>query len=115
MSGDQVLRVLVVKQMNGFSYRLLLGQAAQEGVEKGRKVRIDATVVKANIHAPSDSSLLFDVGRVLARLLGRSEDAFGFTRWSDHTSHTAWVGFCHETCCSARTRRSTPRIGSPES
>lgn len=105
MSADQVLRVLLVKQMNSFSYeelhfhlldsasyrtfcrfgalesvpsrsalaenvkkvraqtleeinRMLLKRAAREGVEKGRKVRIDSTVVEAHIHAPSDSTLV---------------------------------------------------------
>jgi IS5 family transposase len=47
----------------------LLLQAAEEKVEKARQVRIDCTVVETNIHAPSDSSLLFDAVRVLTRLL----------------------------------------------
>jgi IS5 family transposase len=130
MSGDQVLRVLVVKQMNGFGYealhfhlldsasyrtfcrfgalesvpsrsalaenvkkvrvetleeidRILLKRAAREGVEKGRKVRIDSTVVEANIHAPSDSTLLWDSVRVMTRLLEQADA--GFTAWQDHT------------------------------
>lgn len=49
--------------------RKLLVQAAEEKVEKARQVRIDCTVVETNIHAPSDSSLLFDSVRVLTRLL----------------------------------------------
>lgn len=132
MSGDQVLRVLLVKQMNGFSYeelhfhlidsasyrtfcrfgaleevpakstvaenvkkvraetleeinRLLVKRAAKEGVEKGRKVRIDSTVVEANIHAPSDASLLWDCVRVLTRLLEQAKGMAGFTAWHDHT------------------------------
>ncbi len=119
LSGDQVLRILVVKQMNGFSYqelafhladsrsyrafcglgidekspskstlqanlkkirpqtietinRLLLVLARDDCVEPGRQVRFDCTVVEANIHDPSDSSLLWDSVRVLARLLERS-------------------------------------------
>jgi transposase, IS5 family len=132
MSGDQVLRVLVVKQMNLFSYeqlhfhlvdsasyrtfcrfgvleevpkrstlaenlkkvraetleeinRLLVARAARDKVERGRKVRIDSTVVEANIHAPNDSSLLWDAVRVITRLLGRAEEAASFTAWRDHT------------------------------
>ena len=132
MSGDQVLRTLLLKQMNGFSYaelgfhvadsvsyrtfcrfgalgrtpsrstlaenlkkvrpktleriqRIVLEHAAQSGVERGRKVRIDSTVVEANIHAPTDSSLLFDGVRVLTRLLERGDGGFGFELWSDHT------------------------------
>ncbi|CAA9316352.1 MAG: Mobile element protein [uncultured Gemmatimonadetes bacterium] len=130
MSGDQVLRVLVVKQMNGFGYealhfhlldsasyrtfcrfgalesvpsrsalaenvkkvradtleeinRVLLKRAAREGVEKGRKVRIDSTVVESNIHEPSDSTLLWDSVRVLTRLMEQA--GARFTAWRDHT------------------------------
>lgn len=132
MSGDQVLRVLMVKQMKGFSYeelhfhlmdsgtyrtfcrfgameempgrstlaqnikkvraetleqvnRHLLLSAKAAGVEKGRKVRIDATVVETNIHAPTDSSLLYDGVALIARLLGEAKDLCGFALWSDHT------------------------------
>jgi len=131
MSGDQVLRGLLLKQMNNFSYaelafhvadsvsyrtfcrfgalgrtpsrstlaenlkkvrpetveriqRILLEYAAQRGVERGRKVRIDSTVVGANIHSPTDSSLLFDGVRVLTRLLKRADGCFGFELWADH-------------------------------
>lgn len=141
MSGDQVLRVLLIKQMNGFSYeqlhfhlldsasyrtfcrlgalervpgrstlaeseasecpqlhlkkvrpqtleqinRRLLRYAAAQGVERGRKVRIDSTVVETNIHPPTDSSLLYDGVRVLTRLLGKTRELCGFSSWSDHT------------------------------
>ncbi|MDP9348855.1 MAG: ISNCY family transposase [Gemmatimonadota bacterium] len=132
MSADQVLRVLLVKQMNGFSYeelhfhlldsasyrtfcrfgaleevpsrstvaenvkkvraetleqinRLLLKRAAAQGVERGRKVRIDSTVIETNIHAPQDSSLLWDAVRVLTRLLEQADAAAGFAQWRDHT------------------------------
>lgn len=36
--------------------------------EKGRKVRIDSTVVETNIHFPTDSSLILDCIRVLERM-----------------------------------------------
>lgn len=132
MSGDQVLRLLVLKQMKGWSYdeahfhlldsatfrtfcrlgalgsvpgrstlaanvkkvqpatlerinRLLLSHARRAKVETGRKVRVDATVVETNIHAPTDSSLLFDGVRVLTRLLARAEELVGPLLWSDHT------------------------------
>jgi len=49
--------------------RIVLGSAAEEGIEDGRKVRTDGTVTKANVHEPSDSSLLWDAVRVLTRLL----------------------------------------------
>ena len=49
--------------------RLLIDHAKNLGIEKGRKVRIDCTVVESNIHSPYDSELLVDSNRVLARLL----------------------------------------------
>ena len=132
MSGEQVLRVLVIKQMHRHSYeelhfhlvdsrsyrtfcrlgeldrevpsrstlaenlkkvrpetleqvnRVLLKRAKRDGVETGRKVRIDSTVSETNIHAPSDSTLLWDGVRVLARLLERARDGWGFDAWTDH-------------------------------
>lgn len=42
----------------------LVRYAAREGVEKGRTVRMDATVVEANIHDPTDSSLMYDLIRI---------------------------------------------------
>ena len=116
LSAEQVLRAVIIKQMNGFSYRVLafhiadslsyrkfclLGtmdtgpsksalcatikslkpetlesisrlivQYAQElGIESGETVRVDATVVKSNIHPPMDSWLLWDCVRVLSRLM----------------------------------------------
>lgn len=51
--------------------RLLVNFACQEGIERGRKVRVDSTVVETNIHTPSDSSLLYDSVRVLTRLMGQ--------------------------------------------
>ena len=47
----------------------LLQCACQAKVEKGDMLRIDSTVTDASIHAPSDSSLLWDSVRVLVRLL----------------------------------------------
>ena len=116
MSADQVLRALVIKQMNDYSYdklafhladsltyrrfcgfgsvqktpsktalqdniskitaetlekinRIILRAAREKDVEKGRKARIDCTVTETNIHPPSDSTLLYDCVRTLARLL----------------------------------------------
>ena len=121
LSGDQVLRLLVLKQMNGFSYdelafhmadsrsyrsfcrfgidekapsrstlqanikrirpetierinHMLLGLARADGLETGRKIRIDSTVTESNIHHPTDSSLLYDCVRILARLLVRNRE-----------------------------------------
>jgi IS5 family transposase len=54
----------------------LVHYAKDKGIEKGRQVRIDSTVVESNIHAPSDSTLLWDAVRVLTRLLAKAKDVF---------------------------------------
>lgn len=118
MTGDEVLRAALVRQMHGYSYeelafhladsvsfqrfvglgvgdkapsrstlqrnikrirpetweaihRRIVRGAQSDGVEHGRKVRVDCTVVESPIHHPTDSSLLFDVVRVVARLMAR--------------------------------------------
>lgn len=48
-------------------------------VTRGRKLRLDSTVVETTIHHPSDSSLLADGVRVLSRLLRRAKRALGAT------------------------------------
>ena len=48
-------------------FELTVGIAKEMGVDGSDKTRGDHTVVETNIHAPSDSSLLLDVVRVLAR------------------------------------------------
>ena len=45
----------------------LLGHAARKQLEDGRVVRLDSTVVEANIHRPTDSTLLYDCLRVVNR------------------------------------------------
>lgn len=132
MSGDQVLRVLVLKQMNTFSYedlefhlkdsstyrtfcriglmdrapgrstiaenvkkvrwrtlekinQAVLEHAKQKGIESGEKVRVDSTTVESHIHRPTDSGLLYDGVRVLARLLSRVKRVSGYSGWQDHT------------------------------
>jgi len=119
MTAEQVLRALVIKQLNGFSYaelafhlldsrtyrsfcrfgdfgkppsrstlqenikrlsaeslesvnRRLILLADEDGIENGRKIRIDTTSVESNIHEPTDSLLLFDVNRVLTQKLKAS-------------------------------------------
>jgi len=67
--------------------RILINYAATKKIEKGREVRIDSTVVSSYIHAPSDSSLLFDGVRVLTRVLAQAtEQVRGFAiPFTDHT------------------------------
>jgi IS5 family transposase len=43
--------------------------AVENQVVRGRKMRVDTTVVETNIHYPTDSSLLGDGDRVLTRLM----------------------------------------------
>jgi IS5 family transposase len=63
----------------------LLSHAEQENIEKGRKARIDCTVVESNIHKPFDSMQLFDSVKVLTRLLYKARDGFGIKIvFSDH-------------------------------
>ena len=50
----------------------LVVQAAVElGLEDGQKLRVDSTVVQTDIHHPTDNTLLWDVVRVVTRLIGR--------------------------------------------
>ena len=124
MSAEQVLRALLLKQMNGFSYRqlayhladsrtyrtfcrlgitepvpkksalarnikalrpetleaihrIVVGAAAKQGIERGRKVRIDATVVGSPIHHPTDSELLWDCVRKLTDLMRQARKLMG--------------------------------------
>jgi IS5 family transposase len=49
--------------------RAVVSGARQDKLESGAMVRIDSTVTKALMHAPTDSSLLWDAVRVMVRLL----------------------------------------------
>lgn len=50
---------------------LLARTAVQDGWIEGEKLRIDTTAVETNIHWPTDSSLLWDTYRTLARCIER--------------------------------------------
>jgi IS5 family transposase len=52
--------------------RMVVREAVDRKVESGTKVRIDCTVMDANIHHPTDSTLLRDCVRVLVRLMKRA-------------------------------------------
>ena len=64
--------------------RILVRRACKEGIEKGRKVRIDCTVTETNIHYPTDAWLLWDCVRVLARDMCQVRELTGFS-FSDHS------------------------------
>jgi IS5 family transposase len=55
----------------------VLDLARQAKVTRGRKLRIDGTVVETNIHHPTDSSLLNDGVRVLSRTIRRAKQLLG--------------------------------------
>ena len=50
------------------------------GVEDGSKLRVDTTVVETDIHHPTDNTLLWDVVRVLTRLISRLAEALELRR-----------------------------------
>jgi IS5 family transposase len=52
-------------------HRRVVALAIAQGVTRGRRLRIDTTVVETPIHYPTDSTLLADGVRVLTRTLGR--------------------------------------------
>jgi len=54
--------------------RLLGRYAVERQLISGEKLRLDTTAVETNIHYPTDSSLLWDTYRVLARLIGRARE-----------------------------------------
>jgi IS5 family transposase len=54
--------------------------AVRARVTSGRKLRIDATCVPANIHHPTDSGLLVDSVRVLSRIVQRARPVLAQTR-----------------------------------
>ncbi len=49
---------------------LVVQAAVDLGLEDGQKLRVDSTVVQTDIHHPTDNTLLWDVVRVITRLIG---------------------------------------------
>jgi IS5 family transposase len=58
-------------------HRRLVELAREKGVVRGRRMRVDTTVVETNIHYPTDSGLLGDGARVLTRTMKRIEQQAG--------------------------------------
>src|SRR5262249_35761744 len=57
--------------------------AQAQKVTRGRKLRVDSTVVPTAIHHPTDGALLADGVRVLSRLLRRAQTIVGTgSEWS---------------------------------
>jgi IS5 family transposase len=87
------IRPLTWKRIN----RALNKAAVEAERITGEELRLDTTAVETNIHYPSDSSLLWDVYRVLARLVrdARENDpeAVGDRRLQEKTAkrHMTWI------------------------
>jgi len=58
-------------------HQRLVDMARQRHRVEGRKMRLDTTVTEANIHYPTDSSLLGDGTRVLTRILKQISERVG--------------------------------------
>ena len=58
-------------------HRQVIEVAKRAGVTRGRRFRIDTTVVETNVHYPTDSTLLQDGVRVLTRTMQRVSTALG--------------------------------------
>ena len=54
---------------------LVVQTAVDLGLEDGNQLRVDTTVVQTDIHHPTDNTLLWDVARVVTRLVGRLRNA----------------------------------------
>jgi len=63
---------------------LVVAKGIELEVDDGDKVRIDSTVIEANILSPRDSQLLRDCVRVLTRLMGQASELVA-VRYSDHS------------------------------
>src|SRR2546429_964025 len=49
--------------------QLVVQAAVQLGLEDGKTLRVDTTVVESNIHYPTDATLLWDAVRTITRLI----------------------------------------------
>jgi len=58
-------------------HRRIVELAVEQKVVRGRKMRLDTTVVETNIHYPTDSSLLGDGARVLTQIMKKVVSTIG--------------------------------------
>jgi len=54
---------------------LVVDAAVALGLEDGNQLRVDTTVTQTDVHHPTDNTLLWDVVRVVTRLVGRLKKA----------------------------------------
>jgi transposase, IS5 family len=79
---------------------LLVQAAVALGLEDGKKLRVDTTVVQTDVHHPTDNTLLWDVVRVITRLVGRMADVIG----------RRIKGFCNRTRAARRRMQALQRM-----
>jgi IS5 family transposase len=72
---------------------LVVRAAVELGLEDGAKLRVDTTVVQTDIHHPTDNTLLWDMVRVVTRLVRRLAKALELRRIK---------GFCDRTRAARR-------------
>ena len=67
--------------------QLVVQQAVKLGLEDGKQLRVDTTVVETNVHYPTDATLLWDVVRTLTRLVEGLDEKLpkGVKSFTDHT------------------------------
>ena len=53
---------------------IVVKAAVDMGLENGKKLRVDTTVVETDIHYPTDSTLLWDAVRVITRIVGQLDE-----------------------------------------
>lgn len=100
------------KTLEKFNQRMIQ-LAVERKVTRGRKLRTDGTVVESNIHAPSDSRLLADSVRVLARSVVRGRTILQAAgqkvqeRFEDFTQIAK--GISHKIGETLRTKKETAR------
>jgi len=79
---------------------LLVQASVALRLEDCRKLRVDTTVVQTNIHHPTDNTLLWDVVRVVTRLVGRLAAAM----------ERPIEGFCNRTRAARRRMQALQRM-----
>lgn len=67
---EALIRPVTLQRLNERVIQIARGHR----LTRGRKLRVDSTVIETNIHYPTDSHLLCDSVRVLGRLLGKARD-----------------------------------------
>src|SRR6478672_128297 len=82
---------------------LVVQASVDLGLEDGSKLRVDTTVVETDIHHPTDNTLLWDVVRVVTRLVGQLSTAMKRRRIK---------GFCNRTCSARRRMQEIQRMTS---